>query len=344
MRHDIARSDLRKTTVWTAVGFILGIALLYVAFRKVDFETLVSTMRGVGPGWPLAVLFSAVMFMLLKAWRWCTLLEHLRKPRFVAVLAATYSGVAINFMVSHLGEVVRAAMVSRSIGHRFSSVLASVFIERVFDFLALLVVIFFFALVGTDLPGFVIVAGAVCGVIAISSTAMFLAVLDPPRWLRAFVERVAAALPEGIVAWISGQLVLLRAGLEPIKAPRLVAETMVVSVAQWLTIIAAIWCSVVAVSGAPSAESVVVIFVLIVLGLSLPNSPMQLGTTQIAFVLGLATQNVEASVAIAASIIYMSFLIVPTMAIGACFFFFRDRQRPGIVDVPEQLPSNGLKG
>jgi uncharacterized membrane protein YbhN (UPF0104 family) len=66
-------------------------------------------------------------------------------------------------------------------------------------------------------------------------------------------------------------------------------------------------------------------FVLLIVGLMLPNSPMQIGTTQLAFAIGLGTGGVTATAAVAASLVYTLFLILPIMVVGG-FFLLRSRR------------------
>ena len=91
---------------------------------------------------------------------------------------------------------------------------------------------------------------------------------------------------------------------------------LVVSVLQWLLIVAAIWASALAVGESASIVALVTTFVLILVGLMLPNSPMQIGTTQLAFTIGLGTGGIMATTAIAASLVYTMFLIIPVMLAG----------------------------
>jgi len=59
------------------------------------------------------------------------------------------------------------------------------------------------------------------------------------------------------------------------------------------------------------------VWVLMVLGLTLPSSPAQLGTTQLAYTLGLALTSANDEVAFAASVVYVCTVNLPIMVIGA---------------------------
>ncbi len=99
--------------------------------------------------------------------------------------------------------------------------------------------------------------------------------------------------------------------------PELMLSAVLVSVLQWSLVIAAIWCSGKAVGLSATLIAATVTFVLIIVGLTLPNSPLQIGTTQLAFVVGLGTDGTGVTAAIAASLVYTAFLILPIMLAGA---------------------------
>ena len=105
---------------------------------------------------------------------------------------------------------------------------------------------------------------------------------------------------------------------------------VVLSVLQWSLIVAAIWFSALAAGEAVGLVAATAIFVLIVLGLSLPNSPMQVGTTQLAFTVGFSAGGHSAAPAIAASVVYTLFLILPVMIAGGIYLLALRRGKVGL--------------
>jgi hypothetical protein len=95
------------------------------------------------------------------------------------------------------------------------------------------------------------------------------------------------------------------------------AVAVLVSALQWGLVWVAIWAGGRAVTGFVSPMAATVTFVLIIVGLTLPNSPLQIGTTQLAFVVGMGTDGTIVSEAVAASLVYTAFLILPIMLAGS---------------------------
>jgi uncharacterized protein (TIRG00374 family) len=236
--------------------------------------------------------------------------------RFRILHRAVYSGLAVNYLLSHAGEFLRAALVAREYRVPFSAVLASVIVERVLDFMALLLLIAILVILVPDLPDMVQVAAAiVAATVLIASVGLYL-VVDAPDWLIRLGTLISRPLPEKVTQWGKYQIQKSRLGLAAIKEWRVMVRALSLSVLQWSFIVAAIWCSAVSVQAEVSVLTASVTFLLIVVGLMLPNSPMQLGTTQIAFVIGFGIDGNLATNALAASVIYTVFLILPVMLIG----------------------------
>jgi uncharacterized membrane protein YbhN (UPF0104 family) len=85
---------------------------------------------------------------------------------------------------------------------------------------------------------------------------------------------------------------------------------------QWGGIVLAVWASAQAVGASVGVPVAIAVFALTVIGLSIASAPAQLGTTQLAFVVALEVNGHAASVALAASAVYTSFVVLTMMALG----------------------------
>lgn len=306
----------RNQLLWALVGIALGLGLLYASLRRVDLTALLATLRSVGWGWIAGILGATFGFIAIKAWRWGLLLRFVPGLRFRELHASVYVGLAVNFLVAHVGEFMRAAAIAKQRRVPVSSIFASVLVERSLDFIALLMLLALVLVISPDLPEIVAMAGAVTGVaVAISIAGLYL-LLHPPVWLERLVGTLSGPLPGHVRDFCGRQLERSRVGVASIKNFRLMTLAIAASVVQWSLVVVAIWCSGLAVGQTVSLVAAIVTLVLIVIGLALPNSPMQIGTTQLAFVIGLGTGGAQATTAIAASLIYTAFLIIPIMIIG----------------------------
>ncbi len=306
----------RSTLLWTLAGTALGLALLYAATRKLDAVALATTLRSVDWPWLGVVLAAASAFCAIKAWRWGLLLAFARRPPFRELHSAVYTGLAVNFLVAHAGEFLRAATIARKQRTTTSAVLASIVVERLLDFLALLVLLALIAVVLPDRPAMVATAAVISALVVAGMLAFLVALLHPPAWSERLAFRLRQLLPVQLQQWLNQQLDRFRTGLASLRNPGPLFWAVVASVLQWVFVIAAIWSSGRAVGLPATLAAVTVTLVVIVIGLALPNSPLQIGTTQLAFVVGLGTDGTGETPAIAASLVYTSFVILPIMLTG----------------------------
>ena len=314
MNSNAARD--RKPVLWTIFGTLLGLILLYASTRKVDSATLIATLKAADLRWGLSFVVIVVGFALLKAWRWNLLLRFIPDVKFGNLHSAVYVGLAVNFLIAHVGEFLRAAIIARGSRVSVSAVFATVVVERVVDFVAFLTVIAFLSMFATDLPDFVGMASVITSGIVVAAVAGLYALLHTPAWLSRLVAIISRPLPEGLTSWCLEQIELSRNGLIALQDARMMIIVIAISVLQWSLVVVAICCSVMAVGESITIVALVVTFVLILVGLMLPNSPMQIGTTQLAFTIGLGTGGIMETTAVAASLVYTLFLIIPIMIVG----------------------------
>lgn len=334
MSQDVTTKDLRSTTldlvadqarspksvVLMGAGVLIGAGLLIAALYVVDVRSVAKVLASADPVWPFVVFLMTLVFMLTKAWRWQELLRVAAPVRFSTIFVAVYVGVALNFVVTHAGEVLRAIMVSAGHRVRLGTTLASVFVERLLDFVAMMVLILVFVEVAPGIPGYVRLAGLICAGIAVLCVAFLLLLVHPPAILSRAVAWCLQKFSEKRQEWVRSQAEFALLGLSTIKDARCMAIAIFASLLQWIAIVAAVWFSALAIGADVSAAAVIGTFVLLILGLTLPNSPMQIGTTQVAFIIGFGIDDLRPEPAVAASLVYMAFVIVPTMLIGGMLY------------------------
>lgn len=304
---------------------MLGLVLLYASIRKVEFGQIREALRSAHWTWALLALAGNAAFIAAKAWRWKNLLRFSPDVRFSELHGAVYIGLAMNFLVAHVGEFLRSAIIARKRDLAMSAVFASVVVERILDFIAMLFLLAIVFASAPSLPDIVEMAGIGAALIVVIATSGLFALLHPPQWLCGLAGKCARLLPARTSDLLTEQLRKARLGLESVKDLRLMTVVLVTSVLQWTLVVSNIWCSAAAVGESVSLLAAFVVFVIIIAGLTLPNSPLQIGTTQLAFVLGLGIDHVSASTAIAASLIYTVCVILQTMIVGGVLLIARRR-------------------
>jgi uncharacterized protein (TIRG00374 family) len=121
-----------------SIGFVLGI--LY----QVDFTHLLTVLQSVRPV-PLALAAVLSIFShLIRAWRWRYLLEPVKLVPTLPLFSAVSIGFMANMLLpAHAGEVVRAYIIGRKAQVNTMASLGTIVVERVMDFIAILLVLLF---------------------------------------------------------------------------------------------------------------------------------------------------------------------------------------------------------
>lgn len=131
-------------------GPVLAVVFLWLAFRNVDGAALVARIRAADVGLLLVSCATVPIHLLLRAARWRTFLEPIRRAvPFVELASAVSIGYMASLLPGRVGEVLRPALLTRRTGVPFAPTLATVGVERVvFDLLGLL----FFLAIGLLAP------------------------------------------------------------------------------------------------------------------------------------------------------------------------------------------------
>lgn len=209
------------------VSLALGVGLLVLALRPVDFAALGEALRDANYLYLIPLTVLALAAHAIRAWRWGLLLDALPDDR-TARLGATFPALMIGYMVNYaaprLGEVARAVTLARQTRLPLPGVVGTVAAERVLDVLTLAValVIAFALAAGRGLdalfaPTLEAVDGVVDGLpafgwvllglgVMLGAAMLWLAV----RWLRRAAERGGA---EGRAGRLLGVIEAFRDGL-----------------------------------------------------------------------------------------------------------------------------------
>ncbi|WP_421893961.1 lysylphosphatidylglycerol synthase transmembrane domain-containing protein [Marinoscillum sp.] len=133
---------IKKATSVFKYAFSLGLALalLYLAFRNVDFSEFIEKSRQVNYTWVIVSILLSLVAYYARAYRWNILLKPLGYPNLnvhktnLAVLV----GYLANLAFPRLGEVTRCGMMKRSDDVPVSTSLGTVITERIIDLFTLI--------------------------------------------------------------------------------------------------------------------------------------------------------------------------------------------------------------
>jgi uncharacterized protein (TIRG00374 family) len=221
------------------------------------------------------------------------------------------------------GEFARAYVAQQQLPVRFSTALASVGVERVFDGL-LLVGLMTLAIAAPTFPrhaviGHTSVSGLATGAAAIFGVVLVVAVLvvhRPAPWLGVLRRATHAILPTGIADRITHIAEGLVAGLAVLKSPARFAAVVLWSVVLWVVNAAAFAVCFRAFGLAVPVEGAFLLQGIIGFGVALPSSPGFVGVFEAATRLTLAIYGVDATRAVSYAVAYHVSTFLPITLLG----------------------------
>lgn len=325
---------------WTILGVVIGFIFLWLSLRGIDTHLMLESLATVKLLPAILTLVAGVLFMLVKAWRWLVILGPVAPVKMPLLHSAVYIGTAANLIIAHSGEVLRAALVGRKSHIASSAILASIGVERVFDFMVVVAMFGVLLIINPELPEYVAAAGFIAIFMVVAGLIIIVSLFIPSKTRGRLARLVVRFLPEKLSEIIIRQLKRGLIGFSALGSASTLLNTFLLSLLQWSCIVGAIWLSAISVDYAATLSMVITVWVLMVIGLTLPSSPAQLGTIQLAFTLGLSFTLNETQIPFAASVVYTCCVNIPYMFIGAVCWL-----RSGGINVhPKKVQQRSLLG
>jgi uncharacterized protein (TIRG00374 family) len=300
----------------------------------------------------LAMLGMLAAYFLM-SWRWQQLLAplvpraHLPVP---GLFGAMMTGYLFNtFFPARAGDLMRAHLLSRRTGLSKTTILATVVIEKLFDGLALLVLLVL-GLLGLPLSGaseqiggaaVVVLVGALGGLILFKWQADRAVALT--EWVTGYLPIPARLKQVGV------RLVRRFAeGLQVFEQPGPLIRAAAISLAVWLVVAGMFWAALASFHMPPSTmtlSAVLFLTALVNLGLLVPAMPGNVGTYEglIIWSLLLLMPTLDKDLRVAFALLFHVGQLVTTLIVGTAAFWtqhislreVQEEEREAITVAPE---------
>jgi glycosyltransferase 2 family protein len=317
------RRSLLRRSLPALLGIGLSIGLLAWALRDVSLTDLLRQIRTAKLGPLAAAVVLATITFPIRLMRWRLLLRAEGGGRYAA--GPLWHAIALGFMANNIlpfraGELIRSYTAARLAPARFSTVMSSVAVERIFDGLTV-VALLAFALLSSDLPSSLAIGGTsvtqlarfagIMGLLALLAAA---AVVAAPLMAERLVRRVLphAHVADRIVNLIEG----IRQGLIVLRSPTRLAGVVLWSLVLWLVNGLAFYVGFGAFDIPVSYSGALLLQGLLVLGISIPSTPGFFGPFEAVIVAALALYGVSSSLAFSYAISFHLTTFVPITLLG----------------------------
>lgn len=236
-----------------------------------------------------------------------------------------WHAIALGFMANNIlpfraGELIRSYSAARLAPARFSTVISSVAVERIFDGLTV-VALLAFALLGSDLPSSVAIGGTsiaqlarIAGIMGVVALLAAILVVAAPITAERLVRRVLTHthVADRIVDLIEG----IRQGLGVLRSPARLAGVVLWSLVLWLVNALAFYIGFDAFDIPVSYAGALMLQGLLVFGISVPSTPGFFGPFEAVIVAVLALYGVSSSLAFSYAISFHVTTFVPITLLG----------------------------
>jgi uncharacterized protein (TIRG00374 family) len=278
----------------TGLVLLVTAALLAFFLRNADLSRVWAEVRRAAPGPIVGALGAMVVVYLLRALRWQALLRPLGHVRFATAFRTTVIGFALSSLLpARPGEVVRPYLLARREGLSFPSALATIFVERVLDVAAVLLLFGSFVLlfdpgmaaVDPRIYGAVKLGGVLAAAAAILALLVMILLAGHPERLGRAALAIERLLPARLARAVALLVERFAGGLAVLRRPRDLATVMALSVPLWLAIAFSIWLVPVAFHMTLPFTGSFLLLALLVVGVAVPT-PGGIGGFHEAFRIG----------------------------------------------------------
>jgi len=120
---------------------VIAVALMWLAFRSVDFKKLYEELKDANYSWLLLSVFFGFTAYLSRARRWILLINPLGyKPTFLNSYNALMAGYLANLALPRIGEITRCVALGKKEKMPVDQLIGTVIVERAIDAISLVII------------------------------------------------------------------------------------------------------------------------------------------------------------------------------------------------------------
>jgi glycosyltransferase 2 family protein len=124
-----------------SIFFIIGAILFWYVYQNINIQSIKDTLKELKYSWILLSIILGLISTFVRALRWKMLIESMGyKPKISNLFLSVQILYFINLVIPRGGEVVRCGMIAKYEKIPFAKLLGTVFIERLTDFIAFIII------------------------------------------------------------------------------------------------------------------------------------------------------------------------------------------------------------
>jgi uncharacterized protein (TIRG00374 family) len=312
------------------IGFVVSALFIWLLIKYGGINWSDSWQYVRSANLPLLALsaLTATLIFAIRVPRWRIILPQ--QPGRGLPFKALFESIIIGQMMTNVvpgraGELARPYVLSRKEGVPFSTGVASVVVDRVFDGIVVLLLLVVAMLdptfpTGATLNGKSVASFAMVGTVGllVGLTGLFVLVIFPAAFIKAARAIARISLPK-LEEPAAGFLERFAAGLTILRDPRRFLLAFMWTLVHWLVCAASYVIAFKAIGVDAPMMSALFVQGIIVLAVAVPSSPGFVGVFEGFAVLGLAVYGVNKDIAIAWAIAYHVVTYIPVTVLGLVY-------------------------
>jgi uncharacterized protein (TIRG00374 family) len=301
-----------------AAGVAVTAGCTYLAVRGVALDDARAALAASDLRWVVPASVVLALALWLRIVRWWVLFDPSSRPPLRAVGHAAFVGYFFNNILPvRAGEAARVIALYGKARTPRAETIGTVVIERVFDLLALLVLLFACYPLLPEISW--LKAAALLGIVLVAGVLVLVAVLvrydeRAVRWLLSPLRRLPGA---GVAERVEQAVENAMRGLVALRKPRVALRGMALTLASWVMLGFSFWILTAALHLDVPVVAGMLVVVAINLSLVLPSSPAALGVFEAATVVALRAFDVPRAEALSYALVLHLLNLVPFLVIGA---------------------------
>jgi len=291
----------------------LGLLLLYLSFRRVDWPVFFQSVRSVSAGWLVLAVLSILAGLGLKGWRWKLMLTFYQiKLPTLRLMTAFFLGQAANtLLIIRGGEVVRLATAHQPEKDDWLEITSTIVIEKYLDLVFLVILMM---AISTNLPPIAMEKlGSLQPLVVMITVMMALLVLiGPMLWLR-FSPRIS---PSGFLKKVQAKLDQFVQASLWLRDPKKLLPSLAVTLLIWLVMMLTNKLVFQSLSLSLGWDAAILVLVLIYIGVLPALMPGNVGPFTYFAQLALMPFAVSSDLALAFAVILYVIVTLPPLLIS----------------------------
>ncbi len=304
------------------VGILLGLFFCLLAVRNIDFREVLDAFRSVRGIYLVPILMLLLVMHCLRAFRWGVLLKPIERIGILTLLSVTSVGfLAITVIPARVGELARPYLISRKTTITASTALGSIFIERLFDVLSIMIMASVVACC-IPLPSRLVKTSLAATASALIVMAMVITLILNRRRARCLVRRLLQKIPQRISLILEKPLSQFLNGLEVMVDAKRAGFVMGLSLLIWSVGALVIYILFFAFDFSLPPVAALAVLAIVIVGTTVPAAPGYIGTWHYFCILGLTIFSIPKADAMAFAIVHHFLNMSVIIILGLAFIPF----------------------